>query len=78
MKTIKIKRPLGTSEYTEKELETALNDLEFLQEAFLVALNPKEAEKWDFMYDNEDFIKYAKQMYERETSFSKECIETFF
>ena len=78
MKTIKIQRPLGTAEYTEKELEKALNNLEFLQEAFLVALNPKEAKKWDFMYDNEDFIRYAKQMYEKETDFSKECIDAIF
>lgn len=68
---------MGHIEYTSKELEDEISDLNFLRDAFLVLLNEKVASKSDIYYTKDEVMKYAKEMY-LDLNYSKEFIEECF
>ena len=74
---VTVKHPMGVVEYTEEELEQELEDLRFLRDALLVALDPETCEKSDIPFSWDDMLTFARQMYDR-LNYSQEFINECF
>lgn len=76
---VEIKIGIGTICLTDEEATEMYYDYSFLLDAFLMALNPNEAEKLDMPFDRETTYKYAKEMYlKKSNGWDKEKINKIF
>ena len=73
---VQVKIAIGIIQYTEKELEKEIEDLQFLKDAFLVLLNPKVTEGSDLPFNKAQVIEHAREIYN--WGYSQEFINRVF
>jgi nucleosome binding factor SPN SPT16 subunit len=76
MAAINFKSGLFDVTMTEEEVKKMYEDMQFLQDAILMVLNPEL--KGDLMYTYEEAMEYLKGYFMNETNFSKDFIKAVF
>lgn len=76
---IEVKCGIYIHELTKEEIGKQIQNIDFLNRAVLMLVNPEFVAKTDAAdFDSKTYMKYLKEYFLEETNFSKDFIESVF